>query len=229
MKKVGFIGAFDKIDFILYIAKMLTLVQKKVLIVDATVLQKARYVVPAISPTVSYITEYENIDVAVGFENMNAIQEYLARTEEEGLGYDYALIDIDTSRAIEGFEIEDGYKNYFVTSFDTFAIRRGLNAISNLRTPLKLTKVLFSREISKAEDQYLEYLALGYKVVWNDYEIYFPLEKGDQSAIIENQRVAKIKFGNLTSQYRDSLTYIAEELLDGMNVNQLRKAMKNVE
>lgn len=229
MKKVGFIGAFDKIDLIIYIAKMLTLVQKKVLIVDTTVLQKAKYVVPTISPTVSYITEYENIDVAVGFENMNAIQEYLARSDEEGLGYDYVLIDIDTNQAIQQFEIEDADKNYFVTSFDTFAIRRGLSAINDLRTPLKLTKVLFSREISKAEDEYLEYLALGYKIIWNDYEIYFPLEQGDQTAIIENQRVSKIKFGNLTSQYRESLIYIAEDLLEGINGNQLRKVMRNAE
>ena len=42
MRKVGFIGAFDKTDFILYIAKMLTMVQKKVLVIDTTITQKAK-------------------------------------------------------------------------------------------------------------------------------------------------------------------------------------------
>ena len=41
MKKIGFIGAYDKIDLILYIAKLLRALGKKIMIVDATILQKA--------------------------------------------------------------------------------------------------------------------------------------------------------------------------------------------
>ena len=52
MKKVGFIGAYDKTDLIIYVAKILTALNKSVLIVDATTTQKSRYVVPAINPTV---------------------------------------------------------------------------------------------------------------------------------------------------------------------------------
>ena len=48
MKKIGFIGAYDKIDLIIYIAKILTTLGKKVLVVDATINQKARYVVTVI-------------------------------------------------------------------------------------------------------------------------------------------------------------------------------------
>ena len=59
MKKIGFIGAYDKTDMLLNIAKILTTMQNKVLIVDSTINQKARYVVPAINPTVSYITSFE--------------------------------------------------------------------------------------------------------------------------------------------------------------------------
>ena len=70
MKKIGFIGAYDKTDLIIYIAKILTTLDKKVLIVDSTLAQKARYVVPVINPTAMYITEYEEIDIAVGFSNI---------------------------------------------------------------------------------------------------------------------------------------------------------------
>ena len=65
MKKVGFIGAYDKTDLIIYVAKILTALNKSVLIVDATTTQKSRYVVPAINPTVKYVTEYEEIDIAL--------------------------------------------------------------------------------------------------------------------------------------------------------------------
>ena len=70
MKKIGFIGAYDKTDMILYVAKILTMLEKKVLIMDSTINQKARYVVPAISPAMKYVTDFEDIDIAVGFSSI---------------------------------------------------------------------------------------------------------------------------------------------------------------
>lgn len=77
MKKIGFIGAYDKTDLMLYVAKAIVEAEKKVLVVDATILQKARYIVPCIAPSKYYITEYENFDVAVGFKNLEEIKKYL--------------------------------------------------------------------------------------------------------------------------------------------------------
>ena len=81
MKKIGFIGAYDKTDLILYVAKAAVETGKSVLVVDATVLQKARYIVPCIAPSKYYITEYEKIDVAVGFSNLEEIKKYLSVDE----------------------------------------------------------------------------------------------------------------------------------------------------
>lgn len=81
MKKIGFIGAYDKTDLILYVAKALVEAGKQVLFVDATVLQKARYIVPCIAPSKCYITEYEKIDVAVGFSSLEEIKKYLSVEE----------------------------------------------------------------------------------------------------------------------------------------------------
>ena len=74
MKKVAFIGSYDKADMIIYIAKALTNMGKKVL--DSTVMQKTRYIVPAMKAQKQYITTWEKIDVAIGFENINQIKEY---------------------------------------------------------------------------------------------------------------------------------------------------------
>ena len=49
MKRIGFIGAYDKIDMIMYVAKILETCGKKVLVVDSTINQKARYIIPAIN------------------------------------------------------------------------------------------------------------------------------------------------------------------------------------
>ncbi len=230
MKKVGFIGMYDKTDLILNIAKILTTMKKKVIVVDSTLTQKAKYVVPVINPTVTYITDFENIDVAVGFKDEIEIKSYLGITEKEQFPYDIMLVDVDNSEAIERFGlIDSGIKNYFVTAFDLYSLKKGLEIISGLKTPMELTKILYAKEILKEDDDYLNFLSLGYKVMWNDYRIYFPIENGDWSVLAENQRVAKIKFKKLSTQYKDSLIYIVSRILNDISENQIRRAVKIIE
>lgn len=229
MKKIGFIGMYDKTDLILNVAKILTVMKKKVIVVDSTITQKAKYVVPVINPTVTYITDFEDIDVAVGFKNEHEIKEYLGITEKEGLPYDIMLLDVDSAEAIENFGLTENTKNYFVTAFDLYTLKRGLEILSNLKSPMNLTKILFAREVLKEEDDYLNFLSLGYKVMWNEYRIYFPIENGDWTVLAENQRVAKIKFKRLSTQYKDSLVYIAGEILSDTSENQIRRAVKIIE
>lgn len=226
MKIVGFIGAFYKIDMILYVAKMLSITNKRVLIIDATTEQKSRYIVPTINPTKSYITTFQDIDIAIGFNDYDEIVKYLGKKELE---YDFILLDIDNHELFQNYGMVNAYKNYFVTSFDLYSIRKGLKILEQLNSPLNLTKIIFSRDILDEENQYLDYLSLGYKVSWNNYRIYFPLERGDQTAIIDNQRLSRISFKNLTSQYKEGLMYIAEELLGQSEVSNLTRALRNFE
>ena len=81
MRKISFIGCYDKIDLILYVAKILVAMDKKVLVVDSTINQKAKYIVPVIKPTKAYVTEFEEIDVAVGFDDFNEIKEFMGIPE----------------------------------------------------------------------------------------------------------------------------------------------------
>lgn len=229
MKKIGFIGAYDKTDLIIYIAKILTTLDKKVLIIDSTINQKARYVVPVINPTTMYITEYEEIDIAVGFKNMEEIKKYLGVSENQELEYDVLFVDTDNIQGFNDFQLEDAQKNYFVTSFDVYSLKKGLEALRELKNVVSLTKIYFSKEMLKEEDDYLNFLSLGYKIVWNEYRIYFPIENGDLSVIYENQRVAKVKFKKLSVQYKDSLAYLAEEILGDVSEARVRKAIKIIE
>ena len=228
MQKIGFIGAYDKIDCILYVAKILTELGKKVLVIDATHKQKAKYVVPAINPTKNYVTEFEKIDVAIGFKEIKTIEQYLGVNTLQGT-YDIVIIDVDSPVMFQNFDLLHAQKNYFVTSFDVYSLKKGLEIINNLEEPVSLTKVLFSKEMLKEEDDYLNFLSLGCKVIWNEYRIYFPIENGDLSVIYENQRVAKVKFKKLSVQYKDGLAYIAEEILGDANETRVRKAIKTIE
>lgn len=227
MKKIGFIGAYDKTDMLLNIAKILTTMNNKVLIVDSTINQKAKYVVPAINPTVSYITSFEDIDVAIGFKNLEEIKKYAGVTNE--LSYDVLLIDSDTIERIEEFELNKADKNYFVTSFDIYSLKKGIEILKNLKNQLNLTKILFAKEMLKEEDDYLNFLSLGCKIIWDEERIYFPIENGDLSVIAENQRVQKIKFKKLSIQYKDSLGFIIQQILNQKNDSNVRKAIKIIE
>lgn len=229
MKKVGFIGAYDKTDLMIYIAKLLVAIGKKVLIIDSTVNQKAKYVVPVINPTKTYITEFEEIDVAVGFENFKDINRYLGVGDNEQLDYDIVLIDVDTPEAIDEFNIKNSELLYFVTSFDTYSLKRGLEIISGLLTPLHMKKVLFTKQIMQEEDDYLNFLSLGYKVVWDDEKIYFPFELGDQSVLFENQRVSKIKYKKLSEQFKYGIMTMAEQIADDAKMGKIKKVFRQLE
>ena len=74
-----------------------------------------------------------------------------------------------------------------------YTLKRGLEILSGITEILNLTKVCFSKTATKEDDDYLNYLALGYKIQWSDEIIYFPFEVGDQSVIAENQRGSKNK------------------------------------
>lgn len=200
MEKIGFVGVYDKTDFIIYIAKILSVLGRRVLVIDSTINQKAKYIVPVINPTKSYVTRYEEFDVAVGFHDFNDMAKYLGTPRIADL-YDIALIDIDSSDVFNNFEMKYATKNYFVTSFDLFSLKKGLEILGGLEEIIPMKKVLFSRDGKEEENDYLNFLSSNYKIVWDNEIIYFPIDNGDMSVIIENQRVSKIKFKYLSDEY----------------------------
>ena len=205
MEKINFIGAYDKTDSIMYIAKILTEMKKKVIIVDATITQKTKYVIPTIDSRSEYIANYANIDFAIGFTNYNDIKTYLGMPQSAAFTYDYMLIDIDNSDLLNNFDVYSSKKTYFVTSFDLYALKKGVEVLKRLSLPVEITKVYFSNLMSQSEDDYFNYIATGCRVKWNQDKIYFPLLNEDLDVIKENQRLSKIRFKGLSNEYKTSL------------------------
>lgn len=229
MKKIAFIGAYDKTDLILYIGKILSILGKSVLVIDTTITQKAKYVVPVIKPTRAYLTEYETIDVAVGFKSMEDMKDYLGLQDEEEFKYDYMLIDVDSPENYEIFNMKEASTSFFVTSFDLYSLKRGLEVLSGIVEPIKITKVLFSKNMLKSEDEYLDFLSANYKIEWEQEKIFFPFEQGDQSIIIENQRAAKIKLRNLSTSYKEGIVSMVTHIIPEVGYSEAKKALKVAE
>lgn len=228
MKKIGFIGAYDKTDLLLYVAKVLTELKKRVLLIDATIIQKAKYVVPVINPTKSYITEFEGIDVAVGFYDINDVKKYLGIQENETLEYDYIIIDADSYEGVERFNLQSSEKNYFVTSFDAYSIKKGVEILNQIKILTHMTKIFYSKEMLKEEEEYFDYISLGVKIIWNEEKIYFLLENGDQSVIMENQRMEKLKFKNLSSEFKGNIVFLVNDIDQDCEVRQIKNIIKNI-
>lgn len=225
MKRIGFIGAYDKTDLMIYVSKILVENGLKVLVVDSTTLQKTRYTVPCITPSRYYITTYENIDIAIGFETLQEIRNYTGKVELE---YDIILLDIDNQEAFNNLEIRTADKNYFVTAFDNYSLKKGLEIIGKSEEKKVMTKVLFSNNMSNDEDEYLNFLSFYYGVKWSKEKIYFPYEVGDNSIIVENQRNSRISFKELSQEYKDGIIDLVSQIAPKIKINDVKKMLKNI-
>lgn len=207
MKKVGFIGAYDKANLIMCLAKILSMKNKRVLIVDTTAEQKFRYIVPTLEPTMTYITTWEEVDVAVGFRKMEHIYDYIGITEETE-EYDVILMNIDSPNTLESMKAEENDINCFVTAMDLYSIRKGIEIFSNIKQPMRLVKIIFSRQMNEADNQYIDYLASEAKMQWDEKQIFFPLILDDKYVEMDNQLIYRLGLKSMSSLYKDSLAQL---------------------
>ena len=229
MKKYVFIGTYDKTDMLIYAAKILTLMDKKVILIDTTLLKKSRYVVPTMVQERQYITNFEGIDVAIGFENFEAIKKY----EQEFFGkvteYDYALFDIDRAIAYEKFGIVKEDKHFFVTSFDVYNLKRGVQILAHINKEAVVTKIYYTKSMTAEEDEYLNKISEKCNINWDQKDIlFFPFETADMNAIFINQRTGRIQMKGLSSVYVDSVLFLVEEITGESN-GKVKKAFKKME
>lgn len=229
MKKYVFVGSYDKTDMLIYVAKILTMMGKKVLLVDTTLLKKSRYIVPTMIQEKQYITTFEEIDVAIGFESFEAIRQYQRKLLGKELEYDIVLLDIDRAIAYQKFGIQSEDRHFFVTSFDIYHLKRGVQVLAYIHKNVKVTKIYYTKSMLAEEDAYLNYLSKDYKINWDKKDvIFFPFETEDLNAIFVNQRSGRIQFKGLSNVYIDSILFLVEEIT-GEGSSKVRKAFKMIE
>ena len=141
--------------------------------------------------------------------------------------YDYILIDIDSTEKLESFNMEKADKNYFVTSFDLFSLKKGIDIFKNVIRPIDLTKIEFAYETSKEDEEYLNYISMEYRVNWNNYVLYFQILGEDNKVFEENQRIEKIRFRRLSINYKESLAYVIQDICKNENISKIRRTMKD--
>ncbi len=227
MEQIGFIGAYDKKDLLLNIAAVLNYFGKKTLIVDATSIQRFRYVVPMVNntPSPTFVSEYNEIDVALGFMNLNGIAQYLGKN----LNYDYILIDTDNLQTLNSFMIPALKKVFFVTSYDEYDLQRGIEILRYIQSPVLMSKIVLSADITPEQDAKLDHLTENLNVKWKEEKVQFADETANRRVTLENQISKIIKLKNYTSTYRDSLEYVVSLLTDAsIDSSNLKRALKKI-
>ncbi len=144
------------------------------------------------------------------------------------MNYDIIIIDIDSKDGFQKFEMERTDKNYFVTGFDNYSLRKGLEIIGKDETEkMLMTKIMFSRRFEKSQEEYLNFLSFYYDVKWSKGKIWFPYEMGDGTIIIENQRSARISYRELSQEYRSGIYEIVSQIAPEVNLNNVKKMLRN--
>lgn len=140
------------------------------------------------------------------------------------------MIDVDNEEAFKNLEMYTSDKNYFVTSFDNYSLKKGLEIVGKSRKKEKvlMTKILYAKNIKKTDEEYLDFLSFNYAVKWSNGKIYFPFDNGDTTTIIENQRSARISYIELSQEYKEGITNIVNQIAPEISTTDIKKILKNV-
>lgn len=196
--------------------KIFSYLGKKTLIVDATMMQRMRYIVPKVSAnnSITYVSEYQGTDVAVGFMNLGQIAQYLGTNQ---LNYDFVIIDSDNIQTIYSFMMPRMKKVFYVTSFDKFEIEKSKELFANIKNPMNLIKVVISSNLDAKEDEYLVHTLESNLITFNKKnEVLFEDSDKNRAVTLQSQLVQEILFKNYTNTYKDSLEYLVALVSEGV-------------
>ena len=232
MKVIGLLGYVDKYDFAMNLAKSINTMDKSVLVVDATADNKLKYVVPAIDTVESaYVTQYNNIDFAVGFDSMYDVENYMC---EQGINiglYDYVIIDIDSPKTYEFFRTRGIDKIYFFINTTVLSVSKNKDIVRAIKVynpeeeTIKMTKVVFKDYMSRTAEGYFEKQVEGYNVKWeeNAYEMF--LDERDKVINTDSQFSGIIDLKKHTPAY---LTVLSEITADITGESQYKQVLKQI-
>lgn len=242
MKSIGFVGEMDKTGLLLSVGKMVSALGVKVILVDATKTQKTRYVVPLIMDNETqeqYITQYDGVEVAVGFANILELKKYLLSKGEDFSEFDYILIDTDNEEMCEEYDLKSANKLFFVTTYDKMHLTKGIELLKFLcaskrredpNGSVEIEKVLSYTQtnIKTVDDRYIERLTENLPINWISEKIVTSYDEGDLSAYIQNQYRNKIEFKDITPQTKLGIIDIVSAVT-GEEKTRLKKVLKSVE
>ena len=231
MPVIGLIGYVDKYDFAINLAKTINIMNKSVLVVDATLDRKLKYIVPALNNIgKAYVTQYNNIDFAVGFDSMHDVENYMC---DQGINiglYDYIIIDMDSPRSYEFFRTRGIDKMYFFITTSVLSVAKDREIIKAIRVynqdEIKMTKVLHKSFISRAAEDYFESQISDYNVNWQEPTYEIPDDEIDRQVNTDSQFSGIINIKKHSKIYISTIAVMTAEIVDDVTSKEVIKEIK---
>lgn len=233
MQVIGLVGYMDKYDFVMNLARTINIMDKSVLVVDATLDQKLKYVVPALDNIGrSYVTQYNNIDFAVGFNSMHDVENYMI---EQGINinlYDHILIDIDSPKGFELFRTRGINKTYLFLDTNVLSLSKNKELVKAMRVytqqgdNLELSRVWFKAYLSRASQEYFDKQIEEYNAKWMDPEYEIPYDERDKMEDIDSELSGIINIKKHSKMYISAIADMTAEIVEDVNSKMVLNKIK---
>ena len=173
----------------------------------------------------TYISEYQGMDVALGFMNLAGIAQYLGTNQ---LPYDFALIQSDNIQTMSSFGMHMFKNLFFVTSYDQYEIQKTIEMFSLINQPIQLKEIVITADISSSQSKYLQNLVSQTKIKI-EKEIIISDNNTDRMVTLQNQLLKEVILRHYTSNYKENLEYIIALMTDGIiQQNDIKRTIKKM-
>lgn len=224
MKLIQFIGSRNKADFAIYFSHVLTSLEKRVLLVDATADQIYRNGYARLGKN-EQVFDFQGIDLLCGAANWLQVEESLRKVNETTTNYDVIIVDMDSIDAI----IQE-----WPTFDDRFYVgdEERLNQVRDIDLLHRLFDETDNRELKRVsfegryrlDGSYFDNL-MNNRVSWNSINYSIELDDFEASLRTKMQHEQTIPFTKLSKQYREVLHEIVSGLFE-IHIHEVQGATK---
>lgn len=233
MQVIGLIGYVEKYDYVLNLAKSISIMDKAVLVIDATLEQKMKYIIPSLNNIGSaYVTQYDNIDFAVGFESMHDIENYMCEQSINIGLYDYILIDVDSPKTYELFRNRAYDKTYFFTETSVLSVAKNKELIKAIKVynqgeeKISMSKVIYKSFLSRAAEDYLEKQIEEYNVEWKEKIYEIPNDDQDRIVNIDSQYSGIVTIRKHSRMFLNAIAEMTAEIIEDVTSKDVKNQIK---
>ena len=231
MRAIGMYGYVDKYDFIMAVAKTITIMGKSVLVVDATIDDKYKYMIPNISNEDKYVTQYGEVDFAVGFNSFEQLQQYMGEHNIDIEKYSFVLLDVESVDKYNSFSSVSVDKSYLFIASNLVSINKNEELVRAMReknqeAELVFTKVFYRSYTTRAATNYMEEKVANYAVKWSDEVYDVSVDEQDIMVNVDSQYSGLIDLRKHTKQYILYLCEFVSKLLGDEDEKNILKEIK---
>ncbi|MGG0822393.1 hypothetical protein ABE099_05905 [Paenibacillus turicensis] len=233
MKRFIFAGISDKHEFLLYLSKILSSANKKVLLADATMSGKYGYCIGSTECKLR-LTPFCGFDVAAGFKNERELEKEIFELGGLAGAYDYLLIDINDLHCgcYEAWYSADAI--VWMTTFDRYDIEQSKQWFQKLfkKWPdlkgITVKPVYIQAVDSHLSHEYMMNLMEDLAISWDPEPIIVPWNETNIALQLENTHTQDLKMQPITRAYKRGLVSIIEYLV-GWNTRATRRVLRVAE